>query len=109
MGRQVTAFDRSHEHSISATGEIDVASAPELRRALLERIDASDKGERVVLDLREVSFIDSTGLGVLVGARRRAIDHGTQLILANPRPPTLRVIDITGLAALFEIRYDLDA
>jgi anti-sigma B factor antagonist len=54
---------------VEVAGEIDVASAPELRHCLQQTIDAGS--QQPVVDLRHVEFIDSAGLGVLIGAQRR--------------------------------------
>jgi anti-sigma B factor antagonist len=88
-------------------GEIDVASAPELRHCLNQTIDAG--GRQLVVDLRQVSFIDSVGLGVLVGARRRLLryghDGGIQLVCANGL--ILRVLRISGLDGVFPLHATL--
>jgi anti-anti-sigma factor len=59
---------------VEVAGEIDVASAPELRHCLYQRIDGGAR--RLVVDLRQVDFIDSMGLGVLMGAKRRLLAEG---------------------------------
>jgi anti-anti-sigma factor len=64
----------------------------------------SDPAVRTLaLDLRNVTFIDSTGIGTLVRLRLAAKEHGKQLVLAEPSPPVLRVLDLTSLTASFEI------
>jgi anti-sigma B factor antagonist len=92
---------------VEAGGEIDVASAPELRECLHQTIDAGSR--RLVVDLRQVSFIDSMGLGVLVGARRRLRDHGhdgsIQLVCADGL--VLRVLRVSGLDHVFPLHATL--
>jgi anti-sigma B factor antagonist len=92
---------------VEVGGEIDVASAPELRDCLNQTIDAG--GRQLVVDLRQVSFIDSVGLGVLVGARRRLLryghDGGLQLVCANGL--ILRVFRISGLDRVFPLHATL--
>jgi anti-sigma B factor antagonist len=83
---------------VEVGGEIDVASALELRDCLYQTIDIGSG--RLVVDLREVSFIDSIGLGVLVGAKRRLRGQGPgdgsiQLVCAEGL--VLRVLRLTGL------------
>jgi anti-sigma B factor antagonist len=84
-----------HTHVVAVRGDIDLYSAPDLRECLDELIAAGKT--RVLVDLREASFIDSTTLGVLVGAIKRLRIHGGQLALACDDPSILRVFAITGL------------
>jgi anti-sigma B factor antagonist len=92
---------------VEVGGEIDIASAPELRDCLNQTIDAGNR--QLVVDLRQVSFIDSEGLGVLVGARRRLLryghDGGIQLVCANGL--VLRVLRISGLDRVFPLHATL--
>ena len=82
-------------HVIAVRGDVDLYSAPELR----QRLDAVIGGgkTRVLVDLSETSFIDSTTLGVIVGAIKRLRVHGGRLALACDDPSILRVFAITGL------------
>lgn len=91
---------------VAASGEIDVATAPELRERLTDLVDAG--ATRLVVDLEDVDFIDSTGLGVLVGAVRRARgDEGdVRLVCTNPR--ILKVFQATGLHEVFVIGATVD-
>ena len=86
---------------LAASGEIDVAAAPALRERLVAAI--AEGTIRLVLDLENVDFIDSTGLGVLVGAvrRARAADGDLRLVCTNQR--ILKVFDVTGLDEVFVI------
>jgi anti-sigma B factor antagonist len=63
---------------VAVHGELDIEGAPELRRALIEAIDAHS-GQRVIVDLEVVDFIDSAGLGVLLGGLERARGAGGDL------------------------------
>jgi anti-sigma B factor antagonist len=85
-------------------GEIDVATSPQLRRELHQLIDQG--ATSIVLDLSEVTFIDSSGLGVLVGVLKRLREDGGDraLVLAGLQDPVRKVFDITGLSELFTIR-----
>ena len=86
---------------VAASGEIDVAAAPALRDRLGSLVDEGT--HRIVVDLEGVDFIDSTGLGVLVGAVRRArgADGDVRLVCTNSR--LLKVFGVTGLDAVFVI------
>lgn len=89
---------------LAVAGEIDVATSPELRRELHQLADREPTC--LVLDLSDVTFIDSSGLGVLVGGlkRLREEDRGDILILEGLQEPVRKVFDITGLTELFAIR-----
>ena len=84
-------------------GEIDVYTAPQLRERLIDMVESGDR--RVVVDLARVEFLDSTGLGVLVGAlkRLRGVDGELGLVCAQER--LLKIFRITGLDRVFQL-YD---
>jgi anti-sigma B factor antagonist len=85
---------------LSVEGDLDLASAPNLKWALA---DLQSVGARhVVVDLSKVSFIDSTALGVLVGAQR-GLDPGVKLAIACAEENVLRIFELTGLDGMFEI------
>ncbi len=87
---------------VSVAGEVDVGTAPILGDALEAVID--DQGNlSVCVDLAGMTFIDSTGLSVLVGALKRLRERGGHLTLANPSATTLRVLEIVGLTRVLEI------
>jgi anti-sigma B factor antagonist len=84
--------------TIAATGEVDLLAAPELRAAL---VDATQSGaNEVALDLSGVSFIDSTGLSVIVHAWRRLDADGRRLVVTAASEPVTRVVTTAGLAGL---------
>lgn len=88
---------------VQARGDIDVHSAPELRAELLEQIA---RGHRhLVIDLSAVTFLDSSALGVLVGAMKRVRDDGGWVRLVCPDQRLLKIFRITGLTRVFSI-YD---
>lgn len=82
-------------------GEMDAGTIDVFRTAIVE---VSESGtERVVLDLGELDFIDSTGLGGLVGALRRFRDLDGDVTLANVRPRVAKLLELTGLDKAFTI------
>jgi anti-sigma B factor antagonist len=91
---------------VTVRGEVDVATAPTLRDCIDGVIDR-DTGA-VVVNLLEVTFIDSTGLGVLIGARRRCADEFRELHIVVGEPRILKVFEITGLTDYFPIHRTLD-
>ena len=86
---------------VAVRGEIDVYTAPELRDALKQALDAGCV--RVVIDLGGTTFVDSSGLGVLVGAYRRLRDRGGALAIVNDDRDIARTFEITGLDELLPI------
>jgi anti-sigma B factor antagonist len=90
------------EATVAAFGEIDLASADQLQRPIVELLDSGSAC--VVVDLRGVSFIDSTGIHVLVAAQRRAQASGARLPVMLGGRATRRVLELTGLMGHFEIR-----
>ncbi len=89
-------------------GELDLESAPRFKKEL-ERPSGPDC-RKVVLDLSQVTFIDSTSLGVLVGVNyERRLLAGEGLVLAGLRPSVLKVLEVTGLVGSFDITPDVES
>jgi anti-sigma B factor antagonist len=86
---------------MSLTGDVDLATAPGLRQRLAEMTGPGPSF--VVIDMSDLTFIDSTGLGVLVGALRRMRSHDGDLRIAAARSGIARVFGITGLDRVFEL------
>ena len=78
------------------TGELDVVSAPDLDLCLNEVM--AEAHDRVVLDLSELSFVDSAGMSVLIKARQDADSSGRTLVLGRPTEQVHRVFALVGLA-----------
>jgi anti-anti-sigma factor len=84
------------EQRIAVKGELDLAAAPDLLRRLDDALEA-DPGGDLLVDFRHVTFIDSTGLGVLVACRKRALSAGGELTVVNVAPNVRHVLEVTGL------------
>lgn len=89
---------------IALSGELDLAASPDFRRALEEGRDQAP--QRVVLDLTEAAFVDSTMLKELLRANAETAENGGTLVLVGPQPPVQRLLDLTRTATLFTIRAD---
>jgi anti-sigma B factor antagonist len=91
---------------IAVSGEIDVYTAPRLRETIVSLVDSGNY--RLIVDMEGVEFLDSTGLGVLVGGlkRVRAHDGGIDLVCTQGR--ILRIFRITGLSRVFNIYDSVD-
>jgi anti-sigma B factor antagonist len=92
---------------VTLHGEADIYSAPVLRDGLSALIESGTKA--VVVDLTEVAFLDSTGLGVLVSARNAATEAGSTLPIACNDGRILKLFRITGLEQVFDIHPSVDA
>lgn len=90
---------------IEIAGEIDVYSAPKVREAVLDTI--ADGRSSIVVDLSACSFLDSTGLGVLVGGLKRVRAHDGSLRLAGAQERVQKVFRITGLDRVLPLHPDL--
>jgi anti-sigma B factor antagonist len=84
------------EDVVRVRGELDAATAPTLQASLADVVD--EAAGRVVIDLAEVTFVDSCGLGALVAVRKRAIEHDVELVLRSPHDRVRMLLDVTGLA-----------
>ena len=91
---------------VSVKGEVDVYTAPRLREKLVELV--SQGRHQVVVDLEGVDFLDSTGLGVLVGGLKRLRSHDGDLTLVCTHQRILKVFEITGLTKVFSIFTSVD-
>jgi anti-sigma B factor antagonist len=92
---------------VEVSGELDLATAPELRERLDAHLDAGRY--TIVVDLRSVTFLDSTALGVLVGALKRCRERDGDLRLTTAEPRILKLFTITGLNETFSISSAVDA
>jgi anti-sigma B factor antagonist len=91
---------------IDVQGEIDIYTAPRLRELLIDLV--SQGSYRLVVNLDKVGFLDSTGLGVLVGGLRRVRAHDGSLDLVCTQQRILKILKITGLTEVFGIYETVD-
>ena len=98
------SFDITHQAGkavLAVQGEIDVYTAPQVRQQL---IDLANEGHKtVVMDMESVDFLDSTGLGVLVGGLKRLRGADGDLVLVSTQPRVVKVLEITGLTKVFKV------
>lgn len=98
----VTSLDTSPEvTTVALRGEVDVLSVDQVRVALDEAL--VDRPREVVVDLRELTFIDSTGLGALIFAFQRARDAGIGFRLAHPTRTVRQILVLSGLLEVVEV------
>ncbi|CAN5328465.1 hypothetical protein BH24ACT10_BH24ACT10_08780 [soil metagenome] len=87
--------ERAPGRLLHLVGRLDVSAATDARLALAAAVDAG-QGD-LVLDLTGLQAVDATGLGVLVGAHRRAVRQGRTLVLHDAPAPVARVLRLTRL------------
>ena len=81
-------------------GEIDEHSAAEARRKADEIIDENTQSERAVFDLQNVSFMDSTGIGFLIGRYKRLTRYGIPMYISNANLPADKILSLSGVYTL---------
>ncbi|WP_067174694.1 STAS domain-containing protein [Microtetraspora niveoalba] len=91
---------------VVVAGELDLFTAPILRDEIRDAI--MQDGATVVLDLADLSFMDSSGLSVLIEAWRLATSEGGGVCLAAPQPPVARILRTTGLDRRMKVYPDVD-
>ena len=92
---------------VDLSGEIDVYTSPKVKDAVGELIDRGVY--HLIINLEKVRYIDSTGLGVLIGGLKRVREHGGSVNLVCSNPQIRRIFDITGLVKIFGIFDDEEA
>jgi anti-sigma B factor antagonist len=110
MAIQFGIRDRSVDaqtHVVSVAGEIDLFTAPEFKQRVTAPIATG--ADRVIVDLTETTFIDSSSLGVLIGAHRRLKARGGRLIVACADESIVKTFRITGLDGVFQLVDSVDA
>jgi anti-sigma B factor antagonist len=87
-------------------GSLDIATSPTVRAALSS---ASEQGDhKLIVDLTKVDFLDSTGLGALIGGQRRAKEFDGEVRLVAKEGQILRLLRITGLLKVFSVYPTLE-
>jgi anti-anti-sigma factor len=102
MTEFVTGPDAGERRSLTLSGEVDIATVDQLLREAYACLDGP--ADVCEIDLGEVTFIDSSGLGALVRIRNVAHDRGKEIVLTNVPAPVERLFAVTGLAQVFGTR-----
>ncbi|HUD77889.1 MAG TPA: STAS domain-containing protein [Streptosporangiaceae bacterium] len=101
MELKVTSRTQGDHTVISVTGEIDLYTAPRLQSELMTALGTNPA--RLIVDMSGVEFCDSTGINVLLAAHRQARERGGELQLAAPGSAIRKVLQVTGLEAVFSV------
>ena len=101
----VTVDAQGAECVLTLTGEIDMLAVYDIDERILRAVhDCPDDAELIVIDLSEVTFIDSMGLAALLQVKRIAEERNQPTVLRGAPDQVLKLLDITGLTGLFEFR-----
>ncbi len=92
---------------LAVGGELDVVGAPALRQAVVAAVSAG--GTRLILDLTGVDFIDSFGIGAVVGALKRVRQRDGELALVCPAPRVRRVFELCDLDRILTLHNSIDS
>lgn len=95
MELTITTYPNPQRYVVSVAGEIDISNADRLRSAI--DLALEQPTECVELDFAQVPYIDSTGIGVLVGAAHRASERSRGLAITGAQPNVLRVAQLLGV------------
>jgi anti-anti-sigma factor len=89
---------------VRLSGEFDLSELQAFRETVT--VGPVQDGYSVVLDLSEITFLDSSGLRAILEARHAALAHGATLVLVRPSDAVAKVLDLTGLTDVFDITLD---
>ncbi len=106
MDFDVETTERDGVNVLTLRGEIDVYTAPQLRQTIVDLVDGGVT--KIVVDMRMVEFLDSTGLGVLVEGLRRIKSKDGDLSIVATQDKILKIFDITGLNRAFSLHASVE-
>ncbi len=107
MNLGISRDERDGWMVLAVLGDLEMGSAPDLKRAVIAAL--ADGADALVIDLGAVGFIDSTGLGVLIGALRRCRANGAELQLVCAEPRLRELFASVDLDRVFELHVDVAA
>lgn len=106
MNISIDIVEKDQKVLVSLNGEIDAYTAPQVREELMQA--AENVGIKMIVDLSEVSYMDSTGLGVFVGLFKALKANEGQLCFTGMTDRLKRLFDITGLADVMDINTEVE-
>ena len=104
MSLTIETMETPEATIVAVTGEVDVSNANELADVLEGLVTAGTKA--IDVNMAHVPYIDSTGIGVLVGAAHKVSESGGEMTLSKPQPNVLRVLTLLGVGTEFHVHDD---
>ena len=104
MNLEISILEEETSSTLVLKGEVDVYTAPKLKDVLLSL--AEKQQHKVIIDLSSVHYMDSTGLGVLIGGLKASKANNGQLVLKNVTERLDRLFTITGFSQVIEIKSE---
>lgn len=89
---------------VKVSGDVDIESAPSLKDELIGLVN--EKNRTVEIDAEDLHYIDSTGLGILIGVIKKLKEEENDLVFVRPRDNVMKLFRITGLDSIFVIREE---
>lgn len=102
MNLTLEVVENKLQQTVYASGEIDIYTAPKLKDALLRLTEKSN--QTIMVDLKDVHYMDSTGLGVFISAIKSTKENNSHLKLINLQERVFRLFSITGLDEIMDIQ-----
>ncbi|WP_459129472.1 STAS domain-containing protein [Guggenheimella bovis] len=96
--------EKKDRWEVKVIGEVDIDTAAELKQKLIDIIE--DKNRTVIINAEELDYIDSTGLGMLIGIVKRLRVENNDLIIAGAKPSIVKLLKITGLDKVFLVKEE---
>lgn len=106
MELKISTSAHSDHALVAIRGEIDLYTAPRLHGDLVAALDTAGGG-RLLVEMSQVEFCDSTGINVLLSGLKRARERGGDLEVVTPSATVRKILDVTGLDAVFTIHRTL--
>lgn len=102
MNLEIKLTENEEQSILNVSGEIDAYTAPQLKESFASIIEKENK--EIIVDLEKVTYMDSTGLGVFIGALKSAKEKNSQLKLINIQDRVYRLFQITGLDDIMDLK-----
>lgn len=93
---------------LQITGDLDAHTADELRDSLENILDSDHRKIHLILDLEGVNFIDSSGLGVILGCYRKVSKRNGKVIIINPQPHVQKILELSGINRVIPVVRDME-
>ncbi|MFC7372764.1 STAS domain-containing protein [Fictibacillus iocasae] len=105
MNLQINHHTNEHTHSLELAGEVDAYTAPKLKEVLVPLTEK--EGQEIIIDLSQIEYMDSTGLGIFVGALKSTKANNGSLKLRGMTERVRRIFEITGLTEVMDIENEV--